>query len=82
MMVLFIKSITYFLYFRQTISLWLYIVEYCTEGRILCSIIQRLTWNERYCTPLVYITNKGVYITKTGGTVGESGGVGHGQKNH
>ncbi|CAC5426209.1 unnamed protein product [Mytilus coruscus] len=42
---------------RFTITVWVYILEYCT--RSLCSIVHRAMWNGTYYTPLIFVNKKG-----------------------
>ena len=52
-----------FFIFRFTLSVWVYIVEYCPSvTHRLCSIIQRLMWDDVYLTPLVYINRLGIRL--------------------
>ena len=38
--------------------MWVYIEEYCL-GFTLCSIMQRLTWDDLLMTPLIFINQQG-----------------------
>ena len=48
--------------FRFTLSIWLYILEYCPEAVVpgqLCSIMYHLNQNTAYRTPLLFLTPEG-----------------------
>jgi len=46
---------------RFTLSLWLYVNDYCPQPSSIafCSIIQHITWDDRYATPQLYFNRKG-----------------------
>jgi len=45
---------------RFTFSLWLYVNNYCPHTSLnLCSIIQHITWDDRYATPQIFFTRTG-----------------------
>jgi len=45
---------------RFTFSFWLYVNNYCPHSSLaLCSIVQHITWDDRYATPLLQINHKG-----------------------
>ncbi|KAK3106808.1 hypothetical protein FSP39_000229 [Pinctada imbricata] len=45
---------------RLTISVWVYILDYCHGGG-LCSIMHHMTWDRQYRTPLIFITREGKF---------------------
>jgi len=52
---------------RFTLSLWLYVKDYCPQPTIaFCSIFQHITWDDRYATPLLYFNRKGKTLIYTG----------------
>lgn len=44
---------------RFTVVLWLYVVEWCMPGQ-LCSIMQHLTWDDSYMTPIILVNSQGL----------------------
>ncbi|KAK3609354.1 hypothetical protein CHS0354_036594, partial [Potamilus streckersoni] len=45
---------------KFTVSIWLYVLEYCTNPHSgLCSIMHHYTWRGSYLTPLLFLTNEG-----------------------
>ncbi|XP_071174349.1 protein sel-1 homolog 3-like [Mytilus edulis] len=55
---------------RFTITVWVYILEYC--ARSLCSIVHRAMWNGSYNTPLIFVTKKGNLHIQVSLTNGET----------
>ncbi|XP_048772690.2 protein sel-1 homolog 3-like [Ostrea edulis] len=53
---------------RMTLSVWLYVLEYCQKG--LCSIIVRMNKISSYLTPLIFLTKDGnfhIQMTQSNG---------------
>ncbi|XP_064651624.1 protein sel-1 homolog 3-like [Lineus longissimus] len=55
---------------KYTVSLWLYIKEFCKWG--LCSILHRTTWDDVYRTPLVFLNKAGRLHIQIHNEAGES----------
>ena len=54
------RCIVMLFFFRFTLSVWLYIIEYCpNQKHRLCSVVQRISWDDVYLTPIVFINRKG-----------------------
>jgi len=49
---------------RFTLSLWLYVNNYCPHPSIaFCSIFQHITWDDRHATPQLYFNQNGKTIS-------------------
>ncbi|KAH3868555.1 hypothetical protein DPMN_031704 [Dreissena polymorpha] len=47
---------------RFTVSVWLYLLEHCFAAP-LCSVLHHSTWDAKYKTPLLFITQTGLKIS-------------------
>lgn len=45
-------------FYRMTLSVWLYVLEYCQRG--LCGIVTRMNKNSNYLTPMIFLTRDGI----------------------
>lgn len=54
-------AITFVVISSFTIVVWAYIVNYCPSGFVPCSLMQHMTWDDRFATPLLFINEIGMH---------------------